>query len=608
MFLQKLIRQLQVIFITGCFFFFPSQAYAAGNFTTDYKITYTIDETGVAHAMVNGSLTNTTSQFYASSYKMQVGFATISNVQAQDPGGPIQPVVSKNNDGYVIDLTFNQKALGLGSKQDFVIMFDTPTLARHYGKIWEINIPGIANPNDFSSFVVELKTPASFGQPAYIKPKQSSNALVFSKETLGKSGISIAFGDKQIYKFLLTYHLRNPNLYPVTTEIALPPTTNYQDVFINNMDPKPTNVTRDADGNWLAQYRLTSAQKMEVLVEGNAEIRLRPKEEPLTPQQLSKYTVEQKYWETSNDKIRELADGLRTPEAIYLYVVDALKYDFTRVTQEKPRLGALGALNKPNSAVCREFTDLFIALARAAGIPAREVDGYAYTENAKQRPLSLEKDILHVWPEYYDSEKKTWIMVDPTWGSTTGGIDYFETLDFDHLAFAIKGQSSTYPITAGGYKYTDQKASKDVRVEFTTSSVLGTNTFETKSTIPQLAIAGLPIKGRVTVKNTGTAYIPPQILYLSSNTFLPGTQTIATEGIPPYGQTELHVGFKPTKFLTNTNGEYTIRVAGVSTVKSVKSAPFFLTPLGGGSIIGILAIIIFIFAGKSGRLRLPRRG
>jgi len=55
-------------------------------------------------------------------------------------------------------------------------------------------------------------------------------------------------------------------------------------------------------------------------------------------------------------------------------------------------------------------------------------------------------------------------MIDPTWGSTTSGIDYFKNLDLDHIAFVIKGSESEYPIPAGGYKF--ENASKDVNVRF----------------------------------------------------------------------------------------------------------------------------------------------
>ncbi len=596
-----------VLLFVLLFSFVPTKpAQAAANFDTDYKVTYTIDETGVAHSVIDITLTNTTSQYYAPSYKMQLGFSEISNVRARDSGGEIQAGVIKNETGHIIDVKFNNKAVGLNSKQQFQITFDTPTIARHYGKIWEIDIPGISNPNDFKSFVVELKVPPSFGQPAYTKPKQPTNALTFTKDTLGRSGISIAFGNTQVYKYNLTYHLRNPNLYPITTEIALPPDTNYQEVSIDAIVPAPENVIQDKDGNWLAQYKLKSAQNMDVVVAGKTQVHLTPKPVELTPEQLQTYTLQQKYWESSNDQIRELADELKTPERIYDYVVDALDYDFSRVTEEKPRLGALGSLQNQNSAVCREFTDLFIALARAAGIPAREVDGYAYTENAKQRPLSKEKDILHVWPEYYDKDKKTWVMVDPTWGSTTGGVDYFSVMDFSHMALVIKGVNSEYPIPAGGYKYTDQAASKDVQVEFTTEPFQPRQSIDTNSTIPELAIAGLPITGSIKVMNTGSTYLSPQILYLSSNTFSPNTQTIATTGIPPFGTAEVQAKFNPTSFLTNTEGEYTIRVAGASNVYQVKSAPFFLTPLGGGIAVGILAFTILIIAIRSRGLRLFR--
>ncbi len=63
--------------------------------------------------------------------------------------------------------------------------------------------------------------------------------------------------------------------------------------------------------------------------------------------------------------------------------------------------------------------------------------------------MSLVKDVLHAWPEYYDESKKTWIMIDPTWGNTTHGMDYFSSLDFEHITFVIKGLSSTYPVPAG---------------------------------------------------------------------------------------------------------------------------------------------------------------
>jgi hypothetical protein len=56
---------------------------------------------------------------------------------------------------------------------------------------------------------------------------------------------------------------------------------------------------------------------------------------------------------------------------------------------------------------CTEHTLLFVALARAAGIPAREVGGLAYLETRK--PLFG----WHAWAEIHDGRQ--WVSVDPTW-------------------------------------------------------------------------------------------------------------------------------------------------------------------------------------------------
>ncbi|HZE86657.1 MAG TPA: transglutaminase-like domain-containing protein [Methylomirabilota bacterium] len=594
-------------------FIFPRSAFASTNFTTDYSVTYTVDQAGMTHAQLHGTLTNTTSQYYASSYKMQLGFDTISKVKASDPDGSITPSVTKSDDGYIIGLVFNKKSVGLGSKLPFTISFDTPTIAKQFGKVWEINIPGIANPDDFTSFTVNVVTPSSFGKPSYIKPNQPQNSLIFTKEQLGKSGISIAFGQQQLYAFSLTYHLKNDNLYPVQTEIALPPSTNYQEIYLTDITPRPSNVIEDKDGNWLAQYHLLPTQKVAIIVKGTTQINLTPKQQPLSSTDFNEYLKPQPYWETKDPLIKDLANELKTPQAIYDYVVKTLHYDFSRVTGDQPRLGALNALKEPNSAVCREFTDLFVAIARAAGIPAREVDGFAYTENAKQRPLSLVQDILHAWPEYYDKEKQTWIMVDPTWGSTTGGVDYFNVLDFDHFAFTIKGTDSNYPIPAGGYKLLANKNAKDIQVHFANAMPDNPVSASFSASFPKVSIAGFPLIGKVTITNTGSQKLSPQIISLTSTMLLPQNQSLATTQIPPFGYHTWDVGFRGTSFLTNTNASFTIRSAPDSELGSktseqtVKIAPFFLTLWGiGGIILGILAIILFIITIKIRRVRVLR--
>ena len=267
----------------------------------------------------------------------------------------------------------------------------------------------------------------------------------------------------------------------------------------------------------------------------------------------------------------------------------------------------MGALVNPNSVVCREFTDLFIALARSAGIPTREVDGFAYTANTKQRPLSLVQDVLHAWPEYYDLQKKTWVMVDPTWGSTTGGVDYFSALDFDHIAFIVKGKDDNYPIPAGGYKSSDEKSLKDVEVKFSNTNSKKNQDIQISTSLPPQLTAGSPINFDIKIVNNGPALLPKKPLYIESTQLTPIKQAFEIPVIPPYGYLIIKGSLDKTSILTKKESVVKIFYSEKSITTKNRITPFFLNIYGiGGVVIGIFTLIILIIAGKSGRLRLHR--
>lgn len=587
---------------------FPQKIFAS-NFSTDYNVSYRVLDNAKTHVTFNVTLTNSTEQYYASSYQIRVGFDDIQNVVASDSGGPIIPKVSGANKGKEIDIDFNKKVTGLGNKLTFNLSFDTNEVATAIGKVWEINIPGLSNQSEFETFNVTVQYPSFLGRPVSIKPDNShiinrfsGNKLVFTKSDLGVSGISIAFGEYQIYSFNLTYHLNNQNLFPTSTEIALPPNTNYQEVEIETINPRPQNVRQDKDGNWLAKYNLLPSQSLNIVAEGKARVFLSPKAEKLSEDDLKPYLREEKYWDVNNPEIKKLASELKTPDKIYQYIVDNLTYDFSRVTNQKSREGALGVLKNPDSAVCLEFTDLFVALSRAAGIPAREVDGFANTKNTKERPLSLVKDVLHAWPEYYDRQKQMWIMVDPTWGNTTNGIDYFNTLDFDHFAFVVKGYNSDYPIPAGGYKSIKDLSTKDVNVNL--SKDFSENySFAVYPKFPNEIFPGLPIEGTIKIANTGSVESLDNILKINTDFLKLNKKEILVPRIPPFGNIEIPVSFEKTSLLTNRKDTITISFAKNKYINHIRVSPF-VSKWGiiGGGILIVIFIILSVFAARSGRL------
>ena len=401
---------ISIFFFLLLFVLFAQTTLASENFSTFYNVTYKVSDDENTNVAFDVELKNNTSEYFADSYGIQTGFSDIKNVKAKDLGGEIKPEVMKNNKGTLLKLDFSKKIVGINNSQKFQVSFETAEIAKNYGSVWEINIPGIFDQESYASFTTTVTVPQSFGKPSIIKPqindlKSFQNSLTFSKNDLGKGGISITYGQSQIYSFELTYHLQNKNLYPVTTEIAIPSDNNYQSVVIDEMSPKPIDVYIDADGNWLAKYRLLPSKSKDIVVKGTARVSYKPKRETLTEAQKQMYLEPQKYWEANNPEIKKLSQELKTPEKIYNWVIENLKYDERRVKDVQERAGAAGIIQNKDSAVCLEFTDLFIAIARSAGIPARSVEGYANTTNSTQRPLSLFKDVLHSWPQFYDFEK-----------------------------------------------------------------------------------------------------------------------------------------------------------------------------------------------------------
>jgi hypothetical protein len=604
-------RKLFLILATF-FFLAHTPAYAADDkFDISSDSTLTVQDTGKTTVAQRITISNNTEYYYTPSYGMTYSYKNIDAISVYTAtGGSLPYTVSDTDEGKKIEINFPYKNVGLNQRNAFTIQFTTDEIAKKSGSIWEITVPGVKNIDDFADYSVHVAVPQKLGKPSIIKPRENytyqGNTLTFEKKSIGESGIFVVFGDQQYYGFNLDYHIQNTNLFPIKTEVALPPSTGYQDVLINSIDPAPQDVYQDADGNWLAQYSLSPQQKQTIHVKGVTRLNLSPHAQSLTGDARKKYTAAQPYWETSSSEVQKAAAGLKNARDIYNYVVKTLSYDYSKVSENTSRNGARKSLLKPDNSVCLEFTDLFVALARAKGIPARAVEGYAYTENDKLRPLSLVKDVLHAWPEYYDDAKQAWIAVDPTWGNTTGGTDYFDVLDFDHVAFVIKGSDSEYPVPAGGYKFAED--SQDVHMSFVKNTDYQPKSFiDMETSIPKTALSAFPIQGNVTVQNTGN--IPLYNKTVKVTTPLNSRQNeYQISALPPYGKSVLLLDFDKTPLLTNKVYPVTIQFEGFTNTKQIEvsvlphSEVFII-----GAAAGVTIIILLIIAGFARRLYLQKR-
>lgn len=585
---QTLARVILSFFlIVGITLSIHPPVYATGEFQADYDVQYAISPTGKTIVTQQVTLTNKLPNYYPQEYSLILDSDKINNVIAYDDGGIITPAISVKEGKTHIGLKFNVKAIGLGKSLPFSLRYEHAGIASKNGSIWEIYVPGVLNDPDIGNYDVSLAVPPTFGPAAYLSPP-SANGKSWTKAQMIRGGIAGAYGTSQNFDLTLTYTLVNPGVGSVNQEIALPPSTAFQKVTLQSLTPSPVTVTSDDDGNWLAKYSLGPRQTVTVTAKVSVAIFLSARKDFQTiPPKTSHYTEAAPYWQAEDETIQTLAVQNPTPRMIYDYVARTLDYDYEKVNAPTTRLGAVGALQTPTKAVCMEFTDLFIAIARAAGIPARRVVGYAYTNNPKLRPLSLISDVLHAWPEYYDAQQKLWIPIDPTWANTTGGVDYFTKLDFNHIVFAINGLDSSTPYPAGYYRTADASG-RDISVEFAPTAKDKGASVSTVIEFPGQVGAGTRVSGAIVITNKGgeSAYN-----IAVSAVSEPGNIKI-TEVIPellPYAVYRVPITATFGQTVTSQPGQIRARVNDVTLTQS-----FRIQPLYWMIVLGVLSLVLAV--------------
>ncbi|MBI4058644.1 hypothetical protein HY404_00215 [Candidatus Microgenomates bacterium] len=611
---MKRILLLLLFLLPITYYLLPSKVLAEGEFATVISTRYEVKTSGQTHVAQTITLTNLFSTIQAISYSFIISGTDPQNIHALQNNQAIPTEISTNNHTTNITLKFPDAVVGKGKSRTFTIEYEDAQIAIKNGQVWEISIPKVEKIGEYQDYQVILAVPKGLGDPAYLSPPPASknnddtlNFYQWQKDQLTTSGVVAAFGTFQIFGFELAYHLANPLQNLGETEIALPPDTAFQKIYYEKIEPAPLSIRMDRDGNWLAKYRLKQSEKMDIYVKGAAQLFASPQNSYLhNNQNLNDYLTPTKYWQADSPEIKELAKKYRTVREIYNYVVNTLTYDFSRVRQDTKRMGALAALANPKNAICMEFTDLFIAISRAAGIPAREINGYAYTENTKIQPLSLVADVLHAWPEYWDGKRQAWVAVDPTWGNTTGGIDFFTKLDLAHFAFVIHGTDPEMPLPAGSYKLANNPQ-KDVSVFFGAlpekKSELNLN-FK----VSQQFIPFQPIRGKLLVYNAGPAALYNVKLEFSvqEGRIIHPTPTI--NFLPPFATVEVLFSYLPASLLLN-QGQINVVVNSFQKSYTIGTDFLLWQILGLFILLIILTVFIIIlvkYVGKKITIKPPR--
>ncbi len=201
-----------------------------------------------------------------------------------------------------------------------------------------------------------------------------------------------------------------------------------QKVLSIDFNIKPTKVF-DLGDNRYAQFDIENAKQDFTirimtkikLFRYDLSVALNNKAAALSDKDLKEYLKAEKYIETGDPTIKALAqqvkgaDDMETLNKTYRYVTKNMIYDMQKVNSA--HWEALGAAKAAlaKKGVCVEFADLFTALCRANGIPARCIGGITTERTDATKG--------HAWVEAY-TKKYGWIPFDPTWGQSKGATFY----------------------------------------------------------------------------------------------------------------------------------------------------------------------------------------
>ena len=593
---------LSILILSFVYFFVPSVN--AADFRTSYDIEYFIKDSDAQNGTKTSyviSLTNLQPDLIIKKFTIVFPKSFgLSSVIAKDYQGSITPEVVEKDRTVEVSFQLNSPKAGLNEVNILYLDFLQKNIFRSKGTIWEVYIPTLENKEgDTHTITVNLPVgrnkKLSLAKPV---PDLVTFDKVIWKNYTGKS-IYAAFGEEQRYKLDLSYHLSNPNVAKVYTDVAFPPDTLYQKIIIDSIIPPPDSVYSDIDGNFMARYYLGGKENKTVQFKGIAKIYTLPRtdykafiQKQFSEQQRSLFNA-QPLWKLTG----ETPISSSNIEDHYNYTTKTLAYNFNRVITGNSRMGAAQALAFPDQAVCTEYSDLLIASARQRGIYVREVQGFAFANEQELRPISAESDILHSWVEYYDEAKKIWIPIDPTWEDTSG-IDYFNSFDFNHIVFALHGKKADYPYPAGSYKV--GPGGHDIHIEPTTFTPL-----ENKSIAGSLSQIPLPFSGDsfsidFYVKNNGNINIWDFPIVIKADNATIETPSITISHLLPGEIKKIALVFTPKQSLLYQDVTFTIANSKTILVEQNITVPTFLTSFKGylipaGCIMGGILVLILLF-------------
>jgi hypothetical protein len=447
------------------------------------------------HTISNNSLNNlidrnNTDKFQITHLKSKASTISqsVASAKISVDGREVEYTVEYSGESAILSVKFPRN-IGRGDSMTFVLEYNNYGLIEQTGALVDIYASGLAKSALEENEVQDLLFSTSirikkntFADLNFVLPEATASGedgdyLVynFDKEALSGRSIWIQLGKVQYYKFKITQEVNSNqelnlpfnNEYRLILPRVIENAEIYQKVYYENILPLPRGIEKDADGNIFAYFELPANQSGEIIVEGYVEVGLTDTKvnknnsgslSDYDQSMIEKWLQPAKYWEVDASEIQSKAQELKGSNSnvfeliddTYNFVVDRIDYSQVKKFGINERLGALATLNN-GAGVCMEYSDLFLTLMRAQGIPAQAVFGFGYD------PLiDADKQEPHQWVQVYIPSLSKWLDIDVTWGengeAAVGGyLNHFYT----HIASENPEQHSEVVLTGFAIKDND---------------------------------------------------------------------------------------------------------------------------------------------------------
>jgi transglutaminase-like putative cysteine protease len=333
------------------------------------------------------------------------------------------------------------------------IMYQSYALSSRNGAIVDLYVPSFAadfpfnDQNTERAYTTIVRIPKSFGEVNLVVPEKTAAdggdfwEFQFAQQELTGVISWLQVGMTQFYEFNIVQPYAATTNVPaffnsyrviLPRDVSAGPVT--QKVYFQEVSPAPQRTFVDDLGNLVAEFVIPADRSGDIVIKGfatvseNKSINIKDAGtlgnidiEVSTPN-----TAAGQYWEVDAEQVQDVAKQLKAEvgsddvyalmEHTYEYVVAKIDYSTVKRFGLNVRQGALATLNG-KAAVCMEYSDLFIALLRAQGVPARAAFGYGYDSRSTNGV-----DTAHQWAEVYIPNLDSWIGVDTTWGENGPAI------------------------------------------------------------------------------------------------------------------------------------------------------------------------------------------